>query len=201
MINGPGGCSLDRPTPADRACQMTRDLPSPETLRKLLRYEPETGLLFWRARPVTDFPNLRIANAWNSRWAEKEALSNVNDAGYRRGAILWVTCRAHRVIWAMQTGEWPMFEIDHQDKDRANNRWVNLREATRSENEMNKGQRADSRSGVKGVRWKAEKSKWQARIRLLGKETHLGYFDDIDAARSAYAKASAAMHGAFGRVA
>lgn len=179
---------------------MTRELPPPETLRKLLRYEPDTGLLFWRERPVKDFPNLRIANSWNSRWAGKEALSHIGEAGYRRGAVLWITCRAHRVIWAMQTGAWPDGEVDHVDTDRANNRWANLRLAGRGENQRNTRVQTRNKSGAKGVRWKAEKQRWQARIRIGGREMHLGYFADIEDAKAAYAKASAEQHGEFGRV-
>ena len=128
-------------------------------------------------------------------------MSNIGEAGYRRGAVLWTTCRAHRVIWAMQTGAWPTGEIDHIDTDRANNRWGNLRHVGRAENEMNKRRRADNTSGAKGVRWKAERQKWQARIRLGGREMHLGYFADIEDAKAAYAKASAEQHGEYGRVA
>ena len=59
--------------------------------------------------------------------------------------------RAHRVIWAMMTGRWPDDEIDHRDRDPANNRWENLREATHSLNMLNRDEPSTNTSGVKGV--------------------------------------------------
>lgn len=178
---------------------MTKELPSPEYLRKILRYDPETGKLFWLPRPDVDFSALNVARAWNSRWDGKEAFTGLNDAGYHRGSIGGLFLRVHRVAWAMQTGAWPDGEIDHKDTDRSNNRWDNLRAASRAENQRNTGLRSNNSSGVKGIRWKPEKDKWQARIRVDGRERHLGHFDDVGAAAAAYRAASVAVHGDFGR--
>ena len=41
-------------------------------------------------------------------------------------------------------------------------------------------------SHFKGVSWNKSHSKWLARIRIDGKLTHLGYFDDEEAAARAY---------------
>ena len=69
-----------------------RQLPTPELLRKLLRYVPVTGKLFWRERPVemfSDNGNGQKANAsgWNTRYANKEAFTSNNTKGYRIGHI------------------------------------------------------------------------------------------------------------------
>lgn len=69
----------------------------------------------------------------------------------------------HRLIWFYMTGLWPS-EIDHIDQNKLNNRWVNLREVTRSENSLNHPLRTDNTSGVAGVTFHSETGKWRARV-------------------------------------
>src|SRR6516165_2528570 len=98
-------------------------------LGELLRYEPKTGKLFWKPRPIEMFafdPSVhttkRIYSAerawkkWNTRYAEKEALTAINNWGYRHGQVLGQTMQAHRVIWKMVTGRFPEM-IDHINGD------------------------------------------------------------------------------------
>ena len=171
-----------------------KPLPSPELLRKLLRYEPLTGKLFWRKRGVEWFKKTGRggcqgeANRWNARWADKEAFTAINDDGYRHGVLLGKYLRAQRVIWAMETGEWPDDEVDHEDRDRANNRFGNLRLVTRIENMKNTGMPKNNTSGFTGVSWRKQTNKWHAKIGLSGESVHLGYFSkrsDAIAARKA----------------
>lgn len=102
-----------------------RQLPSIDLLRQLLRYEPETGNLFWKERPVEMFePKGRgaqgNANTWNSRHAGKQAFITKHE-GYLRGAVFAINIIAHRVAWAMHYGEWPSDCIDHVNGDGTNN--------------------------------------------------------------------------------
>lgn len=150
----------------------------PKTLLELLRYETETGKLFWRARPVEMFKTTRDAAAWNTRFAEKEAFVTKLKEGYLTGIIHYRKYFAHRVIWAMVTGEWPRDQIDHKDHDRANNRFGNLRESSQSENCRNKSRQHSNKSGVTGVHWYKAGGKWAAQIAVDGKQIHLGYFTD-----------------------
>ena len=81
----------------------------PEVVRRLLRYCPEAGKLFWRERTEDLFSDGRhsaahICARWNKRYAGQEAFTAL-DNGYRKGAIFNNPHRAHRVIWAIQTGE------------------------------------------------------------------------------------------------
>lgn len=176
----------------------TKALPSPEVLRQLLRYEPDTGKLFWLPRPVEMFSSPGSCLSWNSKHSGREALT-AKSHNYRHGGILGRLCPAHRVIWALQTGQWPTDEIDHINGNGMDNSWRNLRRATRSQNEMNKGLRSNNRSGFKGVSWHAARNKWLAQIKAGGKARVLGYFADPSEAAAAYARASAAIHGPFGR--
>lgn len=180
-----------------------KSLPTPEVLRQLLRYEPETGKLFWRQRPVSMFtggkyPAERNAAAWNSRYAEKEAFTSIDNYGYPEGAIFDRGYRAHRVIWALVHGHWTTMEIDHVNGDKADNRLSNLREASRSDNGRNKGRQANNTSGYMGVsrhrRW------WLARITYNGARHELGYFKCKVAAARAYDAAAREQHGEFARL-
>ena len=58
---------------------------------------------------------------------------------------------AHRLARLYQTGWWPPAHIDHVNLDKADNRWSNLRAATRSLNGANRFRQANNSSGFKGV--------------------------------------------------
>jgi len=156
-----------------RGCDMI-DI-TPELLRELLRYEPETGKLFWRVRPSSMFKTVRTADAWNRLYAGKEALTADNGAGYRVGDIFGQTMRSHRVIWAIVYGEWPD-NIDHINGVRDDNRWHNLRSVSRHGNMQNTARRADNKSGVTGVCWVKARGKWEVKIRVGGADKYIGLF-------------------------
>lgn len=165
-----------------------KPLPTPDQLRQFLRYEPETGKLFWRERTpdavdaANEMVRRKVCANWNTRLAGKEAFTSITN-GYRVGAIWNRLLRAHRVIWAIVYGEWPAFEIDHIDCDRANNRLVNLREATRTQNASNYPGRGVSR--YRGVCWDARNKKWMAQICANGRRIKVGRFhSEIEAARA-----------------
>jgi hypothetical protein len=167
---------------------MTKDLPPPELLRKLLDYNPDTGLLTWNPRPLEMFKSERIGKGWNSRYANSPALNSRCKKGYCFGSIFKKLQRAHRVSWAIHYGEWPGQVIDHIDGDPANNRIENLRDVSRSQNQRNMKMRKDNTSGVVGVCWDKRARKWQASITLDGRTKGIGNFKskaDAIAARKA----------------
>ncbi len=98
------------------------------------------------------------------------------------------------------TGEESKKEIDHIDGDRSNDRWCNLREASSSENKMNMAIRSDNTSGVKGVGWNKRLSKWHVRVKVRGIQYHIGYFDDLVAAKEAREAAALRHHGEFAKL-
>lgn len=97
------------------------------------------------------------------------------------------------------TGDWPPDDVDHRDLNKANNKWTNLRLATRSQNVANGARRTDNRSGFKGVTRRG--NKWEARIRAGGLLHYLGLFETTEAAHEAYCAAAAKLHGEFARAA
>lgn len=175
-------------------------LPAPAALRNLLRYEPDTGLLYWRARSVEWFtPSRRRTaehkmNNWNSKCAGQEAFTSKDHRGCRQGRIFDRGHLAHRVIWALVTGAWPEEDIDHEDRDPSNNRWSNLRAVSHAVNMRNLPPRLSNTSGVCGVSWSRRRNKWYAQIRMANKTISLGLFDDFNDA-VAVRKAAEESHG------
>lgn len=176
-----------------------RSLPTPEELRQLLRYEPETGKLYWKPRPAIMFDEIRHCNIWNARYANKEAFTSVKGSGYRHGRVNYKPLLAHRVIWAMVHSRWPEAQIDHVDNDRLNNRIGNLRESTHAENMRNQCNRKTNKSGYKGVHWDSRDKAFRAQISYEGKKIFLGYHATAEAAHAAYCEAAKKYHGEFAR--
>jgi hypothetical protein len=156
-----------------------------EQLRSLLDYDPATGILTWKVRAEASFTTLAAARSWNTKYAGLEALTALSFDGYRIGSCLGEGVRAHRVIWVIMTGEWPSGEIDHINGIRSDNRWCNLRDVSKVENGRNTWMRSTNTTGVTGVFWRRDNSKWVAKIRADGKLKHLGCFEAFEEAVAA----------------
>lgn len=172
---------------------------TPEALRQLLRYEPETGKLYWKERPVEMLPSERAGKSWNTRFAGKEAFTAIGNHRYRVGRVNYKELLAHRVVWAIHYGEWPEDQIDHVDNDRLNNRIGNLREATSFENMRNRGAQNNNSSGHKGVHWNSGAKAFCAQICFEGRRVYLGLFSTAEDAHAAYCEAAKKYHGEFAR--
>lgn len=118
-------------------------------LREIFTYEPATGAFRWRInRPPRGFAG--------------QIAGNDNGRGYIKISIGGKRYYAHRMAFLYMTGSVPA-EIDHINENKSDNRWVNLREATRSQNNANV-------SGRKGIR--SRHGRWYARFG----HKHLGTF-------------------------
>ena len=180
------------------------DMPPVEVIRHLIIYEKDTGLFFWKERLASDFlPGKRTSeincHVWNSRFAGAEALTAIDGSGYKHGNIMSVMVRAHRLAWALTTGQWPENEIDHINMDRCDNRIKNLRHVTRSQNACNRTILPRNISGYKGVMCDRKSGKWAASIAFNGKSQYLGTFSSPELAHAAYCEAARNLHGEFMR--
>lgn len=173
---------------------------TPEEVRTLLQYEPDTGLLFWRARSVDWFSGNttaadRAMRKWNTRWAGKPAIGTQSN-GYLTGHINRVQVYAHRIAWMYyhnaQIAE-GMY-LDHINGDRTDNRITNLRAVTPQQSAFNLPSRSQARQ-MKGVKYDARRGHWYARIRIDGVDTSLGRFPSAEAAAVAYRKAAEIYQG------
>lgn len=140
-----------------------------QSITERYEYNPETGALFNRAGKLLRSKSVRICG----KAIEKP-----------------------RLIWFLQTGKW-IEEVDHKDGNHYNDRWLNLRESTHSQNMMNRGVFRNSSSGIKGV--SLHRGKWRARIAFNHKLHDLGYYDDIHLAFATRIQAGWDFHGEFSR--
>jgi len=135
-----------------------------ERLHELLKYNPETG-----------------------EWVRKLYVNSNSQAGcvagciapdgYRRIAIDGKRYKASRLAFLYMEGYFPEHEVDHINRVRHDDRWINLREATRRCNMKNCSVRKNSKSGITGVCWDKINNKWRVRIIDLDeKEDFVGRF-------------------------
>lgn len=157
-----------------------------ERLREILLYNPETGEWRWLV---------------GCKRVKAGDLAGWTDGGYTRIAIDGSTYRSSRLAWLYMTGEWPPVRVDHEDTDRANNRWLNLRLATPKQNAANRRCHSNNALGVKGVNYVARVGKFRAQIYVDKRQVHLGYFATVEAASAAYAKKAQEVFGEFARAA
>jgi HNH endonuclease/AP2 domain len=158
-----------------------------ERLKEVLHYDPETGVFTWVVKP--------------SKRIRAGSVAGSLKEGYQRITIAGVDYRGHRLAWLYMTGEWPALEIDHRDTNKSNNRWDNLRLATRAQNAANVKSFKHNTSGIKGVSFDTHKQRWRACINRKGKKSHVGWFTRKEDAAAAYAAAAREHHGDFARVA
>lgn len=134
-----------------------------KTLSQHLRYDPDTGNLY--------------------RSDGSLAVGYVK-GGYRIVSVKGKQYLAHRLAYFLVTGMWPDV-LDHINRDRLDNRWVNLRHTNRLGNAQNAGLRKDSTSGYRGVSFRKSSGKWRAYIQSGGKQHHIGFFNTAEAAYAA----------------
>ena len=167
------------------------------TLKRLLAYEPTTGTFAWHHRD--DVPK-----SWNTKYAGKPA----GCAWPVRGSKLtyWIIrifdwpFLGHRLAFLYMTGDWPLVQVDHIDLNGLNNRWINLRDATRSQNLANTRAWRNNSTGFKGVSLCKKTGRYRATISLNSKQKWLGSFDTPEAAHAAYCHAARERSGKFARM-
>jgi hypothetical protein len=160
-----------------------------DELRRLLKYDPETGDFLWRIRRGRAHLNFIAGSISPDKRGRNYRRININGKLYR----------AHRLAWLYVNGSWPINHVDHINGNSLDNRIVNLREATNAENMMNCGAKKNNTSGFKGVSWHKVTGRWQAIIRADGKLKHLGIFATPEEAFVAYSDAAKRYHGQFSR--
>lgn len=166
---------------------MPRLLPDQPYVRRVLHYNPWTGVLTWRERTVADFGgNVSTYSAWTAKNAGNEAGSvyEGDAVPYVRLGLLGSLHRAHRIIWLYVYGYIP-FKVDHDDGDGVNNRLANLFETDNVGNGRNQKKHVTNTSGHAGVHRHKKMQKWAAYIGVDNKPKWLGAFDTFEEACAA----------------
>lgn len=148
-------------------------------LKELLSYDENTGKFHWK-----------VSRAGNKKGS---LAGTINSNGYIVIRIFSKEYRAHRLVFLYINGVMPIFDVDHINGDRIDNRAANLREVTRSQNMQNL-RVANSRSSSGLIGAGKNRDRWAARIWVNGKRIHLGYFHDPESAHNAYLKAKREHH-------
>lgn len=154
-----------------------------DRLKHLLDYDPETGAFRWKITKGR---------------AKLGQFAGATDAyGYRVIRVDGVLYKAHRLAWLHTHGEWPSGLLDHINRAPGDNRLCNIREVTPSENMHNAKRK--SKSGVAGVRWRTERNRWVAQIRVGYRNHVIGSFESkqeaIEARRQAERLMVASIYG------
>lgn len=150
-----------------------------------LHYDCDTGFFTW----IKPRPKIQIG----------VRAGHSNNRGYRRVEFCGKGYAEHRLAWFYVTKEWPKFQIDHINGNRADNRFANLREATNGQNRANS--KSYAASGYKGVTFKKwmTKKPWQAAITHNKKVIYLGCFVTPEEAHKVYCDMAKKLHGEFFR--
>jgi hypothetical protein len=149
-----------------------------EEIRRLFRYEPETGHVYWRVKRSNVVRLDRPAGCPDNH-------------GYLSVRINKKLYKVHHLVWVLTKGVWPTKEIDHWDRDTSNNREHNLREATSGEQKLNRNPK--NQTGYKGVH-KTSWGKFESYIWLDKSKKHLGFYYTAHEAATIY-DSVASRHG------
>lgn len=150
------------------------------SIKSTLSYDPETGVF------------IREASVFHSK---KGSVAGSSDSyGYRCIKIGSRKFKAHILAFVFMTGSRPPEFVDHINGDPADNRWVNLRACSQSENLRNTALRSDNKTGLHGVHWDISMNRWVATIRESeGRKKRKNFTSFLDAV--AWRKSQELLHG------
>ncbi|MGP9791186.1 HNH endonuclease [Roseinatronobacter sp. NSM] len=157
-----------------------------ETLRLLLQYDPSTGLFTWR--------NPRARNVKRG-----DIAGSLTDRGYIKISVLGKRYCAHRLAFLWMTGQEPQDQVDHINGIRSDNRWENLRPATASQNQRNRGIQRNNTSGYPGVTYDKARKQYAAQIKTGGRLRKIGRFSTARKAHEARESLAKVLYGEFYR--
>jgi hypothetical protein len=161
---------------------MTKESISQNELLEL--FDLKNGVLYWKVnKPYSKYKAGDVAGR------------KVKD-GYMQVCVNRIRILNHQVVFKMFHNYVPKI-IDHIDGNIQNNSVENLRPATIRQNQYNSKISTRNKSGVKGVHWCARRRKWHTQLSINGKQTTLGFFEDLELADLVAQEARDKYHGAF----
>lgn len=142
---------------------------SAKRLRELLYYDPDLGWFMWLCG--------------TSRRPTGSVAGSLNVYGYVVIGIDGRVYQASRLAWLYKKGKYPTDFIDHKNRQRDDNMWLNLRAATKKQNMENCELWAHNTTGRRGVT--RFRGRFRAQIQHNKKNRHIGTFDTLEAAYAA----------------
>ncbi len=152
-------------------------------LKQVLIYKPKTGEWFWRA--INPNSRMKIGNR----------AGYILQCGYWLLRVDGKRYYSSRLAWFYMTGRWPKQNIDHIDRNRANDRWKNLRECNQSQNRMNSSTQLRKHPGLRGTYF--QDGKWKAIVGKDKKLVYLGRFPTTEMAHAVYLAKAKELFGEF----
>lgn len=143
-------------------------------LKKLLNYDPDTGIWTWN-----------VSRGKNNCEGMRAGCVDTYH-GYRRISINDISYRSARLAWFYSFGRWPKGHIDHINHNKLDDRVANLRDVKPIINQRNRPLHSNNTSGICGIRF--HDGKYEACIIINQKYIYLGRFTnkcDAIAARKA----------------
>lgn len=167
-----------------------------DDLENLVSYNPATGEMLWKERPLKYCHSEASMKWWNKRFAGSCATTTYNGKGgykYLRIKLFKKYYSAHRIAWSIYYKEHPPKCIDHINRNAVDNRIENLRNGM-GVNDINMSRYSNNTSGFTGVCWAGNCNKWRANGHFGGDRITLGFFDNFEDAVNA-SKAFKVRHG------
>lgn len=137
-------------------------------LKSKINYCPETGVFTWIYGTGLVKSGDKAGRVLTTKFRKKYSQIKIFKKHYL----------AHRLAYFYMVGEWPIDQVDHIDGNGLNNKWVNLRAVSASDNCKNKRLQSNNKSGVAGVSFNSQLNKWKSVIYNNKTQIHLGYFSD-----------------------
>jgi hypothetical protein len=133
---------------------------------------------------------------WKVKNTKGKIAGSLKPTGYTVIEVDGKNIMAHRLVWIMHNGNFEGY-IDHIDGNRSNNRIENLRVVDRTKNQWNRKISHNNPIGVKGVRFRKDSNKFEARLTVNGKRMVLGSFKDLELAQLVVMEARNKYHKEF----
>lgn len=159
-----------------------------DELKSLLHYNPETGMFTWLVDRGRRYKSGRLANS-------------IGPLGYVVIRINGILYYAHRLAYLYVNGIFPECEVDHINHNKSDNRWVNLRHASHSQNCQNVRKKSNNTTGYIGVSVCKRSGKYAAEVKSKGKKYFLGRFICSELANLVASEHREKLHGEFARAA
>lgn len=148
-----------------------------ELLKKLVTYDPETGVFTWNERDSSLIKRPSSLKSWNTRCAGNTT-GTIDGKGYLHLNYLGKFHRLHRLAFIYMGKEVPPV-VDHINGIKIDNRFCNLKPSSFKLNSLNKFRNSNNTSGVAGVYLNKRSTIWCAQMKFDGHTYHLGSSKDF----------------------